>query len=259
MHARTLPARHGILWLLAGFALFRRNPPMLTLLTFAYLFVVVIINLLPMFGPFLLPVALPALTAMLGNGCLAIERTRQFKPEDLIQGLPERRVPLIRLGLIHLAGSTLLVIVGIVLGTDLTLDPEMSQERAMDLLKDLSILIALSSPLLMAFWFAPLLTLWDDVAPFKSVFFSFVASWRNWRAFSAYAIAVLVVGMFLPALILLVGSAISGALAQVLALVLRLFLIFVMAPVLVASVYLSYRDVFRTRPASAHPGIDVTV
>ena len=59
MHARTLPARHGILWLLAGFALFRRNPPLLTVLTFAYLLLVVLINLVPLIGPFMLPLALP--------------------------------------------------------------------------------------------------------------------------------------------------------------------------------------------------------
>ena len=202
MHARTLPARHGILWLLAGFALFRRNPPLLTVLTFAYLLLVVLINLVPLIGPFMLPLALPALTAMLGNGCQAIERNKLFTSEDLSRGLVERRVEVLRLGGWHLVGSTVLVIVGVMLGTDLTIDPEMSQERAMDLLTDLSILLTLSSPLLMAFWFAPLLTLWDGVPALKSVFFSFVACWRNWRAFAVYGLVVLVVGMFIPALIL---------------------------------------------------------
>lgn len=55
MNARRLSAIHGVLWLLAGFSLFRRNPPLLTLLTFTYLLLVVVINLIPAIGPFLLP------------------------------------------------------------------------------------------------------------------------------------------------------------------------------------------------------------
>jgi hypothetical protein len=259
MHARTLPARHGFLWLLAGFALFRRNPPQLTVLTFSYLILVVVLNLIPLLGPFLLPLVLPALTAMLGNGCRAIERSKGFTLSDLTAGLEKNRVVMVRLGALHLLGSSVLVIAAHFIGTDLSIDPEMSQERAADLLADLSILLALSSPLLMAFWFAPLLTLWDGVSPLKSIFFSFVASWQNWRAFTIYGVAVMLVGMFLPALVLLIGGSISGTLAQVLAMVLRTLLIFVMAPILTASVYLSYRDVFH--PPAAHtpepPRIDV--
>ena len=41
MDARRLSARHGFLWLLAGFALFRRNPPLTTALTFGYLLTVI--------------------------------------------------------------------------------------------------------------------------------------------------------------------------------------------------------------------------
>ena len=59
MNARRLSANHGVLWLLAGFSLFRRNPPLLTLLTFTYLLLVVVINLIPAIGPFLLPLVLP--------------------------------------------------------------------------------------------------------------------------------------------------------------------------------------------------------
>jgi hypothetical protein len=55
MDARRLPARHGLLWLLAGFALFRRHPPMMTALTFGYLLTVIVVNLIPTVGPFILP------------------------------------------------------------------------------------------------------------------------------------------------------------------------------------------------------------
>ena len=129
----------------------------------------------------------------------------------------------------------------------------MNEEEAAIMLKDMAIILTLASPLLMAFWFAPLLTLWDDVAAGKSVFFSFVASWRNWRAFTVYGLAVVVVGVLVPGLVLILFSLISGALVGVISVVLRMMLLFVLAPVLVASIYLSYRDVFHT------PVLDVVV
>jgi hypothetical protein len=248
MHARTLPARHGLLWLLAGFQLFRRNPPLLTALTFTYLLLVVIINLLPLVGPFLLPLALPALTVMLGNGCASIEQKRPMTLAVLTASLHERREAMWHLGGLHLVGSTVLVLLSVALGMELTIDPSMDEAKAAELLQKLAIVLAMASPLLMAFWFSPLLTAWNGVPALKSVFFSFVASWRNWRAFAAYGAAVAVVGLLAPALLLVIASTISGTLVNIFALALRLLLIFVLAPVLIASVYLSYRDVFAPAP-----------
>jgi hypothetical protein len=95
-----------------------------------------------------------------------------------------------------------------------------------------------------SFWFAPLLTAWDGVSAGKSLFFSFVASWRNWRAFVAYGLVLGLVGAVLPGLILIIAGFISGSLVSILSVALRMLLIFVLAPTMVASVYLSYRDVF---------------
>ena len=56
----------------------------------------------------------------------------------------------------------------------------------------------------------------------------------------------------LPGLILIIAGLISQALLDILSIALRMVLIFVIAPVLMASVYLSYRDVFET-PEPAAP------
>ncbi len=254
MDARRLPANHGVLWLIAGFSLFRRNPPLLTLLTFTYLLLVVALNLIPGIGPFLLPIALPALTAILGNGCRSLERSRTITGEDLILGLSERRTALGRLGGLHLVGSALLVLVSTAFGTQINIGDGLSEAEMQDLAVELMFLLVLAQPLLMAFWFAPLLTLWNGVPALKAVFFSFVASWRNWRAFAMYGLAVLIIGVFLPGLILVVSSLISSSLVTVISTVLRMLLMFILAPSLVASVYLSYRDVFQSvEPAVGQP------
>lgn len=257
MDARRLPARHGVLWLLAGFALFRRQPPLMTALTFGYLLTVLVVNLIPKIGPVLLPLLLPALTVILANGCRAIERGRTFDGESLLFSLSAQRIGLIRLGGLHLIGSSLLVLGGYAFGEPINISDGMSQEEAAALLTDLGIIMVLASPLLMAFWFAPLLTAWNGVSAGKSLFFSFVASWRNWRCFAMYVLGLAVVGAVLPGLILIIAGLISQPLLAILSVALRMLLIFILAPTMVASVYLSYRDVFEARepvePAPALP------
>ena len=244
MDARQLPARHGVLWLLAGFALFRRHPPLMTAITFGYLLTVIVVNLIPKIGPFLLPLLLPALTVMLANGCRAVERGRPFDSEALIAGISAQRVGLIRLGGLHLVGSSLLVLAGFALGDPINLSDGLDPEEAMALATDLAVILLLASPLLMAFWFAPLLTAWNGVGAGKSLFFSFIASWRNWRAVTMYGLVLILVGAVLPGLILIVAGLLSQSLLAVLSVALRMLLIFVLAPTMAASVYLSYRDVF---------------
>ena len=251
MDARTLPARHGALWLMAGFALFRRHPPLMTALTFGYLLTVIIVNLIPKIGPFVLPLLLPALTVMLANGCRAVEQGKPFSSEIIGAGISTQRAGLARLGGLHLLGSSLLVIGASFLGDPVNLNDGMSTEELVALTTDMAILLVLASPLLMAFWFAPLLTAWDGVGAAKSLFFSFVASWRNWKAFAVYGLVLVFVGVLLPGLILIIAGQISQSLLAVLNTALRMLLIFVLAPTMVASVYLSYRDVFAAIPPSS--------
>jgi hypothetical protein len=113
-------------------------------------------------------------------------------------------------------------------------------------------LFIIAIPAVAAFWFAPLLTGWDGVTPLKSVFFSFIAAWRNWRAFAVYVLAVVTVAIILPGLLLITANAISKTLVDVLSVVLKMATIFVLAPTMMASVYISYRDVFHGPDQADH-------
>jgi hypothetical protein len=244
MDARRLPARHGVLWLLAGFALFRRHPPLMTALTFGYLLAVIVVNLIPKIGPFILPLLLPTLTVLLANGCRAIERGQSFDNTTLFVGISAQRVGLLRLGGLHLVGSSLLVLGGAAFGSPINISDGIDPAEATALMTDIAVILLLASPLLMAFWFAPLLTAWDGVGAGKSLFFSFVASWRNWRAFTMYGLTMILVGALLPGVILVIAGLLSEQLLAILSIALRMLLIFVLAPTMVGSIYLSYRDVF---------------
>lgn len=252
MQARRLPARHGALWLVAGFRLFRSNPPLMTALTLGYWACVVIINLVPILGPVLLPILLPMLTVAVANGCRAAEQGRLLTGTALTIGLKKHRVALVRLGGLHLLGS--LAILGVSLlfdNGDLFAGLAQGKLDEEQLVAFFLRLMAIAAPVLMVFWFAPLLAGWDSVPALKSVFFSAVASFRNWRAFAAYAATVAGIGVVLPGLILVLAGLINAGLASTLSVVLRMLLVFVLAPALTASLYISYRDVFS--PA-AEPG-----
>lgn len=243
MHARLLPARHGFLWLLAGFRLFRANPPLLAALTMGYLLVVVMVNLLPLIGPFLVPIALPSLILVLANGCRAIEQGRNPTLAILIDGIEARRSELLRLGGLHLLGSIAILLLSMLIEDD-TASASTANEDQM--LWFLLRLFLLALPIISAFWFSPLLTGWDNVPAMKAVFFSFVASWRNWRTFATYFLTTVALAIALPGLLLIMANALSQTLAQILSIPLKILLIFVMAPSLMASVYISYQDVFRS-------------
>ena len=108
--------------------------------------------------------------------------------------------------------------------------------------------LVLFLPLMMAYWFAPVLVAWHGLPPGKALFFSFVACTRNWRAFVVYAISLVLVGALLPSLLIGVLSSVFTGLAGLASVALTLLIILVLLPTVYASFYVSYRDVFVAPP-----------
>jgi hypothetical protein len=246
MQARSLPARNGLVWLLAGFSLLRRNPPLLISLTMGYwtLFAL-LMQVVPLIGSILLPLLLPIITVFIANGTRAIATglPRPLPKGTLVAGIKGNKA------LVRLCGLNLLafaLIVGLstpLLGSGLD-NPDMLKDDPGQMLILLAELTALSSPLLLAFWFSPLLTGWDGVPAIKSLFFSLVACLRNWRAFTVYALSALALVVVVPGLIiggvaLMAPGAVAGMFA-----VLRMVFLMLVAPALMAGVYLGYQDIF---------------
>jgi len=274
MQAQRLPAQRGTFWLLEGFRLFRRNPPFITALTLLYLLIVQSMAvLLPGIGPILLPLLLPALTLIVANGCRLIDEGKRPGKDALLLGLVGNGTAMLRLGALQLVGALLLVLINAVIndGVDPLISLDLSTmpgeadaegaestegaanpvaEAAM--LDAMMRLMLIAAPLIIAFWFAPFLVGWDRVSPFKAIFFSTVASWRNWRAMGMFGVAVIVLAGLVPGLILILASQILGASVGVAFIAMRMMLIFLVAPVLTASIYISYRDIF-------HPRVDESV
>jgi hypothetical protein len=249
---RVVPARNGWSWLVRGFALFRKNPPMWLFLVFTYSLALTVLHKIRYLGPSISLALLPVFSVSFMFMCAVLEHGGALKPALLVSGFRSGRPTLIILGVLYLLSmAAVLGLASVADAGALMLWFLFGQPPSQETLEDPSFgnaaLIAslATAPVMMAFWFAPVLAAWNRIGAAQSLFYSFFAVWRNWRAFLVYGAAVAMAGIFIMvtagALSLLVHG--DPSLAQSLALVLAF-------PTLFASFYASYRDVF---PENAVP------
>lgn len=246
MQARTLPAPRGWMWILDGFALWKRNPALITFLVFGYWFCLLIVAAVPFIGQVLMSLAMPALSLGIFNGCKAVAEKRKAGPEILVSGFKQNLPEQVKIGGIYLIGTmTVLGLTALADGgilAELMLGKrKLDDATAEDPALTLSLLIGTlgSTPLMMAYWFAPLLCGWGNMSAPKAMFFSFVACWRNWRAFLAYGMG-LMIAVLIPGL--LIG--LLGLLSPILSTLPAIALPMVFIPVVFASFYANACDVF---------------
>ncbi|MCX8145814.1 MAG: BPSS1780 family membrane protein [Azovibrio sp.] len=260
MQALTLPASGGWQWLAQGYALFRRQPAVIGLMVMSYWMSLVVFNVLPIVGPLLASLVMPGLSVGVMAACREVDRNRQPALGVFLQALRDAPGPLMALGAIYLAYTLLaLALAGLVDGGALLtavtagkpVDPEALEDGR--LFFAAQVLLLAMAPILMAYWYAPILVAWHRLSIPKALFFSGIACLRNWRAFLVYGLGLVGVGAILPGVLLgVLGSLFPGA-AGWLASVITLPLLLVLAPTVFASFYVSYRDVFvPSAPLSEH-------
>ncbi|CAL96222.1 BPSS1780 family membrane protein [Azoarcus olearius] len=246
MQARQLPTPRGWAWLQEGFRLWWRNPALLSFLAFAYLLVLIIVSLFPFIGQPIASLLMPVLSLGVLNGCRAIDQGRKVGPDVLFSGFKSNVQSLVTVGGIYLVASLLVLVLTSLVDRGALLEAmtsgRMDEQTASspNVLFSLLVALALSTPVMMAYWFAPLLAGWWGLTAPKAMFFSFHACLRNWRPFLAYALALMLFGALIPGLIVGVLGLISPTLATLVSVPLPLILI----PVVFASFYCNARDVF---------------
>nr|MBL8412200.1 hypothetical protein [Dechloromonas sp.] len=251
MRAQTLPAAAGWRWIAGGFAIFRRNPPVLSMLVVAYWLTVIFLNVIPILGALAASMVIPGLSVGLMQAARNLERGQPVGLQTLYGGLRENTRTLLLLGALYLFCTLgILGVSALADGGDLLrymLASSRAERAAVedaDFTLPALVVLMLMVPLLMAYWFAPMLAAWHRQPLGKSLFFSFVACWMNWRPFLTYGIGMLLVGGVLPGValgILLIAfpdaqSFITGLVTVPMALII--------APAIFASFYASYRDIF---------------
>ena len=257
MQARMLPAQRGWAWIFDGFSLWRRNPALITFLVFGCSLCLLLIAAVPLIGQVIMSLVMPALSLGIFNGCKAVAERRKVGPDILFSGFRQNLPELVKIGGIYLAGT--LAVMGISLLIDSEMNTKLSKamlgrtgwgEALDDPTFTLALLVASigSTPLMMAYWFAPLLAGWGRVPAAKALFFSFVACMRNWRAFLTYGIGLLIIALGAGLLI-----AILELVSPLLALLPALAFPVIFIPVIFASFYANALDVFeRIGPDELH-------
>jgi len=255
---RIVPARNGWSWLVKGFALFRKNPPMWLFLVFTYWLAVALLGQIRYLGPAASTVLLPAFSVSFMVVCAVLERGGMPRPALLVSGFRSGPSTLILLGVLYLLAIVAVLAVASLADAGALLlwvlsGREPSEEALLDGSVSLAMFVAslAAAPVLMAFWFAPVLAAWNRIGALQSLFYSFFAVWRNWRAFLVYGAVLFLAGVIFMTAITALAVAMQGK-VQVLrsfALVVTLLTL----PTLFASFYASYRDIFPEYTLPAEP------
>lgn len=233
MEARQVAAGNGWNWIAGGFALFRQSPVIWIALFFVYLLISMVLSIIPVVGPVMLNLLAPVFIAGFMLGCRALEMGEELEINHLFAGFKQNTAQLITVGGIYLAG--VIVIIGVVFvatgGAALSAmfaGHMMNEERAAvageGMLLALLLVLAALLPLIMAYWFAPVLVLFHDMKALDAMKLSFSACLKNIVPFLVY-------GLILIALMLL--AIIPFGLG-----------LLVMIPTMTASLYVSYKDIF---------------
>jgi hypothetical protein len=250
MQARIVEAAAGARWLAEGWRLFRAAPLQWIALTFAYMLLMVLMSVVPLIGTAGFLVIYPALTVGLMVAARAASKSMPIEIGMLFDGLRRggARVQLV-LGAIYLACS-ILVFAGIAAADTeqklrtLIVDDGRQELHIGDLLAPLVALVALYTPMLAMFWFAPPLAAWHGVGAAKSLFFSLVACLMNWRAFVVYGAVTLGAIIAAAGALRLILALAPGDAAKGVPLPALLLIVVLLLPTFFASFYASYRDVF---------------
>ncbi|HUQ51443.1 MAG TPA: BPSS1780 family membrane protein [Gammaproteobacteria bacterium] len=207
-------------------------------LTFVGLFVLLLVvqlaaNFLPVIGPLAVSLFTPVLVGGFVLGCEAVRRGEPLEISYFFAGFSRHTGKLVALGALSvafgiLAGVIMILIVGsaflpILLGT-----AEPAPEEVLNLLLPMLlavlVIMALSLPLSMAMLFATPLIVLENFEVGAALKSSFAACLKNVLPFLVWSVAILILGL-LAAIPLLLGW-------------------FLLAPIVMVSLYLSYRDIF---------------
>ena len=228
-------AGQGTAWLSAAWELFKRAPGIWIALVVIYIVLAMVLSFIPMIGQLALTLLGPVFMGGILLGCKALDDGEELRIDHLFAGFKEKLGPLVIVGALYLGG---LVIIGVLvfglgamlfganalanLGSGAMGMNAGSAIMSMLLLCCLVLLLAL--PLAMAMWFAPALVVFHGMQPVAAMQSSFFACIKNLMPMLIYGLVLMV---------LAIVATIPFGLGWL-----------ILLPVLLASSYTAYRDIF---------------
>ena len=244
MEPRAVSAGHGWAWIVQGYLLFRKSPAIWLSLLILLFFTTKILLRVPLAG-IVFVLFMPLFIAGLMEGCRTLERGQPLELGHLFAGFRRNAAPLVTIGGVSLVGNLCVMMIVMTLGGEAItalsktivqggeMTPQLARETqaaVSGVTRALLVGTLVSLPLLMAMWYAPLLVYFNDLGPIAAMKSSFLACLKNMGAMLVYG-AIIFAGMF-------VAMPFGIALGQYdIALLL-------LAPVVLPSIYASYKDIF---------------
>lgn len=235
---RTVDVSQGWRWIAAGFRLFTKSPLIWVVFFLVYLTLELVLALfVPIIGAIASALLDPIFLAGFMAGCRAQELDEELEIAHLFAGFSSNVRQLAVLGGYYLSGKLLIVMLamgltGMFYGPMPELDVaqlDVSDPALLPALMQLMVMgalvMSLLVPLLMAYWFAPALVLFDGLSAKEAMKLSFNACLRNIMPFTLYGVAGLV--------LFVLGSFPLG-----------LGLLAVIPVMFATSIYTAYRDIF---------------
>ncbi len=236
VQSRTVDAGRGSAWWSEAWRLFAAAPGPWLLIVLIALVLNVVMLVIPVIGHLAMHLLYPVFAAGLMLGCRAIDRGQPLTVNHLFAGFGERTGPLLILGLLSLViamvitltvAGILMVAFGAAVFTHLMqlhnpLTAFMAVGSAIVIGVLLFMLLAL--PLFMAMWFAPALVVLRGLEPWEAMKASFAGCLKNVLPFLIYSLIGFVLAI-VASIPLMLGW-------------------FVLGPVMMATVYTGYCDIF---------------
>ncbi|MCC6609735.1 MAG: DUF2189 domain-containing protein [Burkholderiales bacterium] len=228
---RALPAGNGWNWIASGWDVFRQNPGVWILIAVIFFVLAVVVQFIPVLGPLAMSLLGPVLAGGLMIGCRALEQGDTLEIGHLFAGFRENTGKLVLVGVFGLVAFILvMVVIGLMVGGSvfaLAAGGGHVGAGLMGIALAALVGLALALPIYMAMWFAPALVALQGTDAIEALKASFFACLKNVLAFLVYGVI-----MFALAIVASIPFGLGWL---------------VLAPVLIASVYTAYRDIFFAR------------
>lgn len=236
MESRQVNAGQGWRWIADAFALFKKNPLIWIVLFVLYFLIIMLVSVVPLIGPLVMSLLAPAFAAGFMLACRDLENGAELELRYLFAGFMHNTGQLITVGGLYLIGTIIIMGIMMMAGGGAILgaaalggmadgsSPEMAIGAVEGMLVAMLTALVLLIPLLMAYWFAPALVFFHDMPAAQAMKASFSASLKNWLPFTVYGLAG-----FALTLLAMIPFGIG---------------LLVLVPVITASIYTGYKDIF---------------
>jgi len=231
--SRTVDAGRGISWWSEAWALFMKNPGMWIVQALIMIVILIALNFIPFLGSLASSLLFPTFAASWLLAARKVEGGGALEVGDLFSGFKDKLTPLLVLGAVVLvAGVVIALVVGALgFGAVMSMFVGGARHSASGMMAALGagmlallVALALGALVAMAIWFAPALVVFRNVAPIDALKSSFSANLKNIVPFLLFGILYIVAAVI---------ASIPFGLGWI-----------VLAPVLMLTLYTSYKDVF---------------